>query len=123
MIVAKLTDSTGTTQLPMLEQGFNEVTIENATDVQTLDANIYTDFINNKRQWTIVYDHLDKATYDTIKGYYDRQFTEFKYPTLTIDFYGISVDTRMWLNPKNIWNGCGSVENIEITLRESNQLP
>lgn len=123
MITGTLTDSTGTLNLPPFEVGYKEKKIENATDVQTLDANIYTDFINLKRQWTITYDNLDKATYNIILGYYQRQFTLFKYPTFAVSFYGFTVATRMYMNDMEVWDNCGSIQNIEITLRESNQLP
>jgi hypothetical protein len=99
-----------------------EQTLENATDVQTLDFNIYTDFINQKKVWSLSYDSLDEATYDAIRGYYDRQFTTFQYPALAISYYGIDTPVRMYMNTKQVWNNCGSVENIDITLRESDQL-
>lgn len=121
-IVATLTDSSGTLQLPPIEVALQEQTLENATDVVTLDFNVYTDFINTKRQWTLSNDHLDEDTYNALRAYYDRQFTDYAYPVLAIDHYDVSTPVRMYLNTKEVWNDCGSIQNIQMTLRETDQL-
>lgn len=123
-IVASLTDTTGTLVLPRLEIPLSTDTIEGATDVETLDGNIYTDFIRQKRRWTIPYTILTEAQYDAIRAYYDQQFlTPWSYPLLTIPYFDITnVPVRMYLNVKEVWKDCGDVQNVVITLRESRQI-
>lgn len=122
LTTATLTTDTGTTQLPMIEIPLNESYIENATDVVTLDLNVYTDFINSKRVWKLDWEFLDKATYDKIYAVYKSQFTQYKYPRLSIPFYNISnVPVRMTVNTKQVVNVVGDVQNVQITLRETAQ--
>lgn len=124
MITGMLQNSTGTVQLPPFEVSLNTDTLENATDVTTLDFNLYTDFINSKRQWVMGWDSLTEDEYDSIREMYEEQFSLFEYPYLTISYYGIvDVPVRMYMNRKAVWNHCGEVENVEITLRETVQLP
>ena len=123
MIEIILQDNTTTLTLPVLNVPLQEDTIENAVDVQTLDYNIYTDFINQKRKWTHTWEFLSDTDYNSIKGFYDRQFTLFRYPTLTISYYGItSIPVRLNLNTKNIINTCGMVNSITLVMRETTQL-
>jgi hypothetical protein len=123
-IVASLTDTNGTLELPRLEVPFTTEIIEGATDVETLDGNIYTDFIRQKRRWTISYTILTEARYNSIKAYYDQQFiTPWAYPLLSVPYFDIdNVPVRMYLNPKEVWKDCGDVQNVTITLRESRQI-
>lgn len=124
MITASLTNSLTTIQLPDIEVSLDTDTLENAMDVRTLDWNIYTDFINSKRQWTLRWDSLDQADYDALRAIYESQFTLFQYPTLDIAYYSIAdVPVRISMNTKQVWNNCGAVQNVEITLRETAQIP
>lgn len=124
MIQVELSDGVGSLTLPALEVSLNEETLENATDVVTLDFNVYTDFINTKRLWSFKYDSLTEDEYNALRAYYDAQFTAFQYPLLSIDYYSISnVAVRMYLNTKQVWNNCGSIENVEVSFRETVQIP
>lgn len=119
MITASLNDY----QLPLIERDFIDTPIIGATDVQTLDLNIYTDFVDQKKQWTFNYSLLTKAEYDSIRSIFDSQFTDFDYPLLSIPFYSlIDQPVRMYINEKNIWNNCGDVQNVQIIFRETDQL-
>ncbi len=110
--------------MPEIEKDFIDTPIENATDITTLDGSLYTDFISQQRSWTFNYDSLTKAEYDTLRAKYDAQFTTFLYPTLSIPFYSLTNKAvRMSINEKAIWDNCGSIENVQITFRETNQLP
>lgn len=123
MISLVLTDSTGSLTLPVLGIPLSIDTLENATDVVTLDYNMYTDFINSKRQWSNTWESLSEAQYEALKGYYDRQFTLFEYPELTIDHFSVAdVPVRMYLNTREVWNYCGDVQNVQVIFRESTQL-
>jgi len=123
MIELELTDATGTSTLQMLEVPLTINTIEGATDVQTLDYNVYTDFLTQKRVWSHTWAYMDEDDYNILKGYYDRQFTLFEYPELSIDYYNVAnVPVRMTLNQQEVVNYCGRVQNVEVTFRETKQL-
>lgn len=112
-------------QLPPLEQDFINNNLENAVDVTTLDGAVYTDFVDNDFAiWTMEWDSLTQAEYDAIRAIYNSQFTTFEYPLLSIPFYSIEdVPVRMTINEKEIWNHCGDVMGVRLTLRETNALP
>ena len=123
MIELELTDATGTATLQMLEVPLTINTIEGATDVQTLDYNVYTDCLTQKRVWSHTWAYMDESDYNILKGYYDRQFTLFEYPELSIDYYNVAnVPVRMTLNQQEVVNYCGRVQNVEVTFRETKQL-
>lgn len=110
--------------MPPIEQDFISTPIENAVDVVTLDGSMYTDFTSQDRQWTFNYEVLTQAQYDELRAKYDAQFTDYQYPLLSIPFYSVEDQpARMYINEKNIWNNCGDVQNVQITFRETSQLP
>lgn len=110
--------------MPPIEIDFINTPTENATDVVTLDGSMYTDFISQNYGWTFNYGSLTKAQYDIIRAVYDSQFTSYEYPLLTIDYYSVEDQpVRMYINEKNIWNNCGDIQNVQITFRETPQLP
>lgn len=113
------------TDYPPIEVEFINKNLENAVDVVTLDSSLYTDFVNNTHdQWTLQYDSLTEAEYDAIRADYDAQFTDFAYPTLSIPYYEVTdVPARMYINEKSIWKHCGDVKGVQITFRETSQLP
>lgn len=123
MITATITDSTASMDLPALEVPLTIETLEGSNDVTTLDNNVRTDFTNPKRLISIQYDSLTESEFNQLKGFYDRQFSLFEYPTLTIDHYGIEIDARMNIAPRQVYDHCGSVEDVTVTFRESIQLP
>lgn len=123
MYEIQLTDSTGTMTMPELYVPLTVTTLEGAVDVQTLSFDVYTDFITQKRLWTHTWAFLSESEFDLLKGYYDRQFTSFSYPELSIAADGVSdVVVRMTLSPKNIIDNCGTVSDVTVTFRETKQL-
>lgn len=120
-----ITVSVNGTAYPPLEVEFVNNNLANAVDVVTLDNSMYTDFVNNTyNTWSLQYDSLTEAEYDAIKADYDAQFIDYQYPTLSIPYYSVSdIPTRMTINEKSIWKHCGDVKNIQITFRETGQLP
>jgi len=119
-----LTDSTGSVTLPALEVPLVLTTLEGSSDVQTLDFNIYTDFITTKRQLSHTWSYLSEDEFNEIKAFYDRQFTDFQYPRVTVTELGITdMTARMTLNPRTVIDHCGTVAGVTITLRESKQNP
>ena len=119
-----ITDSTGSATLPPLEIPLTLATIEGATDVTTLDFNVYTEFIVQKLLASHTWSYLTEAQFNIIKGYYDRQFTLFEYPSITITELGITdMTARMTLNPQTVIDQCGTVEAVTVSFRESKQNP
>lgn len=119
----QLTDATGTTTLPLTEVPLTITPVEIASDVQVLSGNVYTDFIAQKRAWSHTWKYLTEAEYNVIKGYYDRQFTNFEYPLLTISDNGVtSIPVRMTIAPQNIIDNCGTIQDVTVSFRESKQL-
>lgn len=122
-IELRLVDDTDDWTLPLLQIPLTENTIENATDVQTLDGNVHTNFIGRKRSWQHNWYQLSEADFNRLKGFYERQFTLFKYPRIYISYYTVNnIPVRMTLNPKTIIDNCGTVRNVTITLRETTQI-
>ncbi|NCU40951.1 hypothetical protein EOL73_04325 [Candidatus Saccharibacteria bacterium] len=123
MIELTLTDGSTSATLPLLAPPLSEAVIEGSRDVTTLDMNVSTYFTYNKRQWEHTWAYLDKTDFDTIKGFYDRQFTLFAYPLLTCTALGVSaVPVRMTLSARQVINNCERVEDVSVTFRETRQL-
>jgi hypothetical protein len=119
-----ITATLNATAMPAIELDFIHTPTENAVDVQTLSGDLYTDFVSQEYAWTFNYESLTQAEYDALRAIYDLQFTIYEYPTLSIPYYSLaSKPVRMFINEKNIWNNCGSVQNVQFTFRETSQLP
>lgn len=118
-----LKDDTTSATLPLLNVPLTQQVLEGAVDVETLDGNVYTDFVSQKRLWTHMWAYLSEAEFTTLKGFYERQFTLLKYPLITINKLAVSnIPVRMTLSPRSIIDNCGTVENVEVTFRETSQL-
>lgn len=110
--------------MPTIERDFINTPIENAADVVTLDGSLYTDFVSQEREWMFQYESLSEAQYNALRAAYDDQFISYQYPLLSIPYYSVTDQPcRMTINPKSIVDNCGTVERVEITFRETSQLP
>ena len=115
-----LTDATGTETFNQAEIPITTTPVEIGTDVQVLSGNVYTDFIDLKRTWTRTFTYMDKADFDLLKGFYDRQFTLFTYPLLTITDDGANnVPVRMTFSGQNIIDNCGTIQEVTVSFREA----
>lgn len=123
MIVLILANNAGSLTLELPSPPVTTTTVEGATDVQTLDNNVSTYFTTNKRQWLYQRDSMSESAFNELKAIYDAQWTEFRYPLLSIAHYGISdVPVRMYLESRNAIDNCGTVEDVSVTFRETRQL-
>lgn len=119
----KITDSSGTSTMPLTNIPLSTKTIEGSVDITTLDFNIYTDYVAQKRVWEHTWAYMTKDEYDVFKGFYDRQFVDYKYPKITIEDENVNqVVARMTIDVKNIVDKCGTVENVKVSFRETRQL-
>lgn len=118
-----LHDSTNSWTSPTPNTPLTEKIIESASEVTTLDMNVYIDVFNIKREWTIQWGYMDAANYALLKAFYTRQFTAFEFPDVTIpDLSVSSVVVRATLSDHVITDESGLVENVTLTLRETVQL-
>lgn len=118
-----ISDSTTTETLPLLNVPLTQQIIEGATDVETLDMNLYTDFVGTKRLWNHEWAYMSEEDYTILQGFYLRQFTLLEYPSITISELGVEdVVVRMSLSPQSIIDNCGTVEGVEVTFRETVQM-
>ena len=118
----RLIDDTTSWTSPAPRAPLSVETIEAAIDVTTLDLNIYTDLIATKRVWTVRWGTLTAAEFALLKGFYDRQFTLYKFPRLYIDDLSVSnVVVRLSLSDQDIANESGLVDGVTLTLRETTQ--
>jgi hypothetical protein len=120
-----ITSSLNGVSMPPIELEFLQVPVEKTVDIETLDNSMYTDFTGNRHStWSYSYESLTQAEYDALRAAYDAQFTSYQYPTLSIPYYSVTdIPCRMSINDKSVWNNCGSVQNVQISFRETSQLP
>lgn len=118
----KLQDSTETWDSPTPNTPLTVQTIEAASEVVTLDLNIYVDLFNTKRVWKVQWGYMDPADYAYLRDFYDRQFSNLEFPTLTITDLNVNdVVVKMSLSDQNITDESGLVENVEVVFRETVQ--
>lgn len=100
--------------------------IINETDIETLDGNISTYYSSTKRQYSFKLYPMDSANYVALKGFIERQYSNLRYPSITVDgAENLNVDNmtaKMTLNEQQVVNQCGLVDNITVTFRESRQM-
>lgn len=101
--------------------------IINETDVETIDGNISTYYGSTKRQYQFKIAWLDAATYAKLIGFRDRQYTNLKYPRISIaGATNINVSdmvAKITVSEQEVVDKCGTVENVVLTFRESKQMP
>ena len=84
----------------------------------SLDGTLNIDYVNNRRSWTIKWNYITSAEYDTIRNLYDNQFLANRMPDFYIPSANFAVPVFINIKDKNIkWNG-RMVENFQITLEE-----
>ena len=117
-----LVDGSGSWTSPPPNTPLTQETIEASSEVITLDLNAYVDFMGTKRLWVIRWGYMAASEYASLKGFYDRQFSDLAFPVLTInDLSVLSVVARATLSEQNISDASGLVENVALTLRETIQ--
>ncbi len=101
--------------------------IINETDVESIDGNISTYYGSTKRQYTFKIAWLDADTYAALKAFRDRQYTNLKYPQITVEgaqnLNIANMTAKMTLSDQEVTDNCGTVESITLTFRESKQMP
>lgn len=101
--------------------------IINETDVETVDGNISTYYGSTKRSYEVSLFAMDQESYSALKAFVDRQYSNLKYPKITVDGAEVlnitDMTAKMTLSNTEVINSCGLVDNIKLTFRESKQMP
>lgn len=101
--------------------------IINETDVETVDGNISTYYGSTKRSYEVSLFAMDQESYGALKAFVDRQYSNLKYPKITVDGAEVlnitDMTAKMTLSNTDVINSCGLVDNIKLTFRESKQMP
>ncbi len=96
------------------------------TNIITIDNNVSTYYTGSKKSYTFNLGYMDADGYAVLKGFYDRQYSNLKYPVITItgaDNLNVSnLTAKMTLNAQRVVNNCGLVEQVTVEFRESKQM-
>lgn len=84
----------------------------------TLDGTLYTDFVNNRRAWSVGWEKLKAADYDTIRALYNAQYTSESIPTVTLPEYSITAPMKLVISDRNIRLNGEIIEGFSIILKE-----
>lgn len=98
----------------------------NETDVETIDGNISTYYGSTKRLYQVSLFAMDADSYTDLQAFIERQYKNFKYPSITIEgapsLNVFNMTAKMSLSNTEVVNSCGLVDNINLTFRESKQM-
>lgn len=125
-IQIKITDTQTTETFSLLEAPLVSSPVIAETDVVTVDNNISTYYTGTKRRFEVNFGFMSDTDYAKLLGFRDRQYTNYKYPTIQItgasNISSTSITAKMILNDQRIINNCGLVENVTAEFRESKQM-
>lgn len=98
---------------------FKRTLIPNETDITTLGGTLFTDFVNNRREWEVGWKLiLEDTDYDTIQDLYLEQYENQTYHLLQFDAYGIYTPVKMNISAQKIKHNGTLIEAFTITLKE-----
>lgn len=117
-----VTTPVGDTVVLPLYKSLKEIVDPNETDNVTLDGSLYTDFINNRRNWVVAWEKLKAADYDIIRDIYNQQYLHEAYPKFTLPEYGVSEYMKINISDRNIRLNGEIMEGVSITLKEQNAI-
>ena len=125
-ITITISDTSDTQTFTLIVSPLVQTPILAETDVTTIDNNISTYYTGSKRRFTVDFGYMNALDYALLKGFYDRQYTNLKYPTITIsgadNISNTPLVAKMILNEQKIIDNCGNVENVSVVFRESKQM-
>ena len=125
-ITLTITDTSVTQTYTMLMAPVVSAPIITETDVQTVDGNISTYYNSTKQSFTVLLGDMTQDDYSVLKGFIQRQYSNLKYPSITITgAINLNVNqmtAKMTLNDQNVVTNCGLVEGVQLFFRESKQL-
>lgn len=125
-ITLTITDTSVTQTYGVLMAPVVSSPIITETDVQTVDGNISTYYNSTKQSFTIQLGYMSQDEYSVLKGFISRQYSNLKYPSITItgaiNLNVSNMVAKMMLNDQNVVTNCGLVEGVQLVFRESKQI-
>lgn len=121
-----LSDSSDTMSMTLLEIPIEDKDIEGTADNTTIDGNVFTDYLWLKKQFVQKWAIMDGTTYEQLRGFYTRQFSDAEVPTYTLeDGNGVgiypAIHVRLSLTDGGVIDNCGTRQNVQLTMRETVQ--
>lgn len=101
---------------------FTIADVEGKSSNTTLDGNVYVDWAYNKKQYSFDLFNLTPQDYADIRAYYDYQFNNSAFPTITVPELNIDkLPVYMEISSRNIINQCLLTDKLTIKFRETVQ--
>lgn len=101
---------------------FTIADVEGKSSNTTLDGNVYVDWAYNKKQYSFDLFNLTPQDYADIRAYYDYQFSNSAFPTITVPELNIDkLPVYMEISSRNIINQCLLTDKLTIKFRETVQ--
>lgn len=101
---------------------FTIADVEGKSSNTTLDGNVYVDWAYNKKQYSFDLFNLTPQDYADIRAYYDYQFSNSAFPTITVPELNITrLPVYMEISSRNIINQCLLTDKLTIKFRETVQ--
>lgn len=96
--------------------------VEGKSQNTTLSGDVYVDFVYNKKSIDFKLFNLSASDYEAIRGFYNRQFTNNRFPTITITELGITdLVVFMTMGNREINSQCIKTDSISLNFRETVQ--
>ncbi len=122
MITFTLTDQQESKTYQWYDTPFTDAEEGGEEAITTLDGNVYVDFLYTKRTWEREFSYMEENEWLTLKGFVDRQKTNYRFPLLSIPEFGIeNIPVYIQISERQTINKCGMVENVKLTMRETVQ--
>lgn len=88
----------------------------------TLDGNVFVDYAYSKKSFTVDIFNLSTTDYADIRAFYDYQFTNARFPVISIPELNISeMPVYMEISSRNIVNQCLMTDRLTLKFRETTQ--
>lgn len=101
---------------------FTIADVEGKSSNTTLDGNVYVDWSYNKKQYSFDLFNLTPQDYADIRAFYDYQFNNSAFPTITVPELNIDrLPVYMEISSRNIINQCLLTDKLTIKFRETVQ--
>lgn len=101
---------------------FTITDVEGKSSNTTLDGNVYVDWAYNKKQYSFDLFNLTPQDYADIRAFYDYQFNNSAFPTITVPELNIDkLPVYMEISSRNIINQCLLTDKLTIKFRETVQ--
>lgn len=115
-------DSEDEMSFSLLEVPITDTDTLGASDNTTIDGNVYTDYLYLKKTYSQTFSWLTADDYRKLRGFYTRQYSNAKYPTLTMLDLGVeNQPVRLTLTDGGIIDNCGTRKSVKISMRETAQ--